>query len=359
MVRLHARVAGVATGVLGMAFAAAMPALAETTVEDYAEPVAGSGYETEALFSVDDRVPETSTQGWYYRMVGIPDGLGAHGNPDGTKTLYMNHEFNNTVESSPVVDSAGAPVAGEEYRGAFVSRWTLDADGDPISGERAFDTVFTENTLNGPAPEVDNSTPGIARLCSGFLAGPAQGLDRWIYFAGEESSGAGTFDGKGDQSFAFYNNEAHVLPEQGRFAKENVVVQSNRDARTVIFPMEDGPSTPDSQLWMYVGKKDQRSRAGVLERNGLVNGDLYVFRSKDPARNSELGFQSGSVTGEWIRIPGAEDMTDIELEAAADSVGAMTFIRPEDATFNRSDRNELLFVTTGGNEAEGNMLGRL
>ncbi len=32
-----------------------------------------------------------------YRMVGIPDGLGAFDNGDGTFTLLMNHELGNTL----------------------------------------------------------------------------------------------------------------------------------------------------------------------------------------------------------------------------------------------------------------------
>ena len=53
--------------------------------------------------------------------------------------------------------------------------------------------------------------------------------------------------------------------------------------------MEDGPASQDraqsnSQLYMYVGAQGpQQGRRRVLERNGLVDGTLYVFRSKDPA----------------------------------------------------------------------------
>ena len=49
------------------------------------EPVGGE-YELTPLFSVDDSVPETSDPSQQYRMVGIPDGLGARANGDGTST---------------------------------------------------------------------------------------------------------------------------------------------------------------------------------------------------------------------------------------------------------------------------------
>lgn len=328
--------------------------LAATQVKPYVAPV-GTEYQIKALFSVADKVPETSDPSRQYQMVGIPDGLGAHPNGDGTSTLFMNHEFTQATVSEPL-------VGGPQYRGAFVSRWILDADGDPISGERAFDWVFMENTFVGPAAEVGNSTPAFARFCSGSLAGRRHGLDRRIYLTNEEENSPITFDGKGGLSVAVFDNEAHALPKLGRYSKENTLVQPRPGRRTVIFSLEDGPATLDNQLYLYVGRKDRSGGASVLSRNGLDNGKLYVFRALDPARNSERTFTSGSVRGEWIEIPNAADLTDAQLEAASDAVGAMTFVRPEDGAFNPRNRNEFFFVTTGSSSGadEGvNELGRL
>jgi hypothetical protein len=202
-----------------------------------------------------------------------------------------------------------------------------------------------------------------SRYCSGFLAGREHGFDRPIYLTNEEeNAAANSFDGRGGQSVAIFDGELHTLPALGHAAKENSVVQPGRGTRTVIFPMEDGPPTLDNQLYMYVGRKDRTRGATVLERNGLVDGRLYVFRSLDPARNSERTFTSGSVTGEWVELPSAEHLTDVQLEAAADAAGAMTFVRPEDAVFNPRNRNELLFDTTGSSSGADdgvNELGRL
>jgi muconolactone delta-isomerase len=351
---------------LGAALAAAMAVtvvlagsgLAVTSVKPYVEPVGGE-YQVRALFSVDDKVPLLGgAPGQQYRMVGIPDGLGAHPNGDGTSTLYMNHELNFTALSEPV-------VGGPKNRGAIVSQWTLDADGDPVAGRRAYDQIYAENTLLGPAPVVGNEAQmprQFARFCSGFLAGAANGFDRPIYLTNEESGGAESFDGRGGQSVAIFDNELHTLPKLGRFNKENSVVQPTQGTQTVIFPNEDGPPTLDNQLYMYVGNKDRSAGASVLARNGLDNGTLYVFRSLDPARNSERSFTSGSVTGEWVPIPNAEALTDVELEAASDAAGAMTFVRPEDGAFNPNNRHEFFFDTTGSSSGadEGvNELGRL
>ena len=105
----------------------------------------------------------------------------------------------------------------------------------------------------------------------------------------------------------------------------------------------------------------------MLQRNGLVGGTLYVFRSKNKNRNSEFEFRNGTLAGEWVAIPGAGGMTDVQLEAASDAAGAMVFARPEDGAFNPNKDDEYFFVTTGdvptsGPEAGqylGNSLGRL
>jgi Bacterial protein of unknown function (DUF839) len=326
---------------------------AATSVKPYVEQVGGE-YTIKALFSVDDKVPLLGgAPGQQYRMVGIPDGLGAHSNGDGTSTLFMNHELNSNTLSEPV-------VGGPKNRGAFVSQFVLDADGDPIAGRRAYDRVFNENTPVGPAPEVGNATRGLARFCSGFLAGPANGFDRWIYLTNEEEqTAANTFDGMGGVSVAIFDNELHTLPDLGRYAKENTVVQPHQGTQTVIFSTEDGPPTLDNQLYMYVGKKDRSANASVLERNGLVDGTVYVFRSHDLTRNSERTFTSGSVTGDWIPIPNAGALTDVQLEAASDAANAMTFIRPEDGAFNPNNPNEFFWVTTGSSTDGSNELGRL
>lgn len=332
--------------------------LADTSVKPYIEAV-GDANQVTPLFSVDDRVPLLGgTAGQQYRMVGIPDGLGAHPNGDGTATLFMNHELAFTARPQPVVD---AP----RYRGAFVSQWILDADGDPIAGKRAYDRVYEGDTFLGPAPEVGNEAEmpsQFARFCSGFLAGAVNGFDRPIYLTNEEADSPNTFDGKGGLSVAIFDDELHTLPKLGRFSKENSIVQPGRGRATVIFSTEDGPPTLDSQLYMYVGAKDRSHHASVLARNGLDTGALYVFRSLDPERNSERTFTGGSMRGEWVEIPQADKMTDTELEAASDAAGAMTFVRLEDGVFNPRNPDEFIFDTTGSSsDADDgvNELGRL
>ncbi|MEK6276704.1 MAG: alkaline phosphatase PhoX [Actinomycetota bacterium] len=323
---------------------AASAAAFKTPVEPYAKPV-GSTYEIEPLLSVGDRVPELGAAGEEYQMIGNPDGLGARRSGDRVE-VFSNHELPKPTQSEPRV---GRPLA----RGAFVSRWLLRENGSVVGGELAYDNVFAEDTLIGPAPDASNTTPAFGSFCSGFLATGRVGFSQPVYLTGEESTGSDTFDGRGGLSVAVFGNELHTLPKLGRFAKENGVVMPETGKRTVIFPMEDGPSTADSQLWMYVGRK-RRHVDTVLGRNGLDNGRLFVFVAS--GHTSEADFRTGTLNGHWVEIPNAEEKTDAELETAADAAGAFGFIRPEDGAASKTEEGIYYFVTTGG--GTGNRLGR-
>jgi hypothetical protein len=343
-----------AAGVAGAATAA--PIVRWTTsIQPYAISLSAE-YDILPILSVGDHVPVTGDPSRHYQMVGIPDGLGAHLNRRGEVVIHMSHELTQGTKSEPYV--------GETLtRGAFVSKLIVGTDGVVRSAKRAYDTVFLDDTFIGPAADESNATPAFARFCSGSLASAAEGFDQPIYFANEESSGNATFDGRGGLTVAIFDGEAHALTWLGRFPWENALVRPDTGDFTVVMSMEDGPADLDpardnSQLWMYVGVKDRTPGATTLQRNGLVGGKLYVFRSLDLALNSEATFESGTLEGEWVEIPGANLMSDVELEAAADAAKAMVFARPEDGAFNPRNARNYFWVTTGGAKGE-NELGRL
>ena len=99
-----------------------------------------------------------------------------------------------------------AIVGAALNRGAIVSKWILAPDSSILSGDRAYNVVYVENVLVGPAPTADNSTPAFSRFCSGSFAWQEAGFDRPIYFCGEESGGAGTFDGRGGLLTAIFDD---------------------------------------------------------------------------------------------------------------------------------------------------------
>ena len=212
-----------------------------TGIKPYTVPV-GAEYRITPILSVGDKVPETSDPSKQYQMVGIPDGLGAYANPDGTISVLMNHELTKNTTSQPVV---GGPL----YRGALISRYTLSQDGSVLSGERAYDTVFDHFAgTSFPAADSTNGSPAFSRFCSASIAGPEGGYDRPIYLAGEESSGADTFDGRGGQLTATFDNQIHTLKKFPRIPWENALPRPFGGNEVVVMSMEDGPATPDSQL---------------------------------------------------------------------------------------------------------------
>jgi secreted PhoX family phosphatase len=320
-----------------------------TSIKPYAVAVTPE-YAFQPLLSVGDRVPRSSNPAQGFQFVGIPDGMGSYRGHGGSTILYLNHEFGNTVTSEPVV---GGPL----LRGAFVSRYVLDSQGRVTQGDLGYTSVWDENTLVGPIADVTNTTPAFARFCSGSLAYREAGFDRPIYFAGEEAGGAGTFDGLGGLGVAIFDNELHTLPKFGRFPWENTLAQPKRGSATVLLGMEDGPASPDNQLYLYVGTKERTRGATPMRRNGLDNGKLYAFVSDTAGIDTELTFTAGSIDGHFVEIPNAEALSDVELEAAADSIGAFGFIRTEDAAFDPKNPDVVYFVTTGS--GAGNQLGRL
>ena len=90
-----------------------------------------------------------------YRMVGIPDGMGAFKNEDGTITVLMNHELS---EDKGIKRLHGA-------NGAFVSKWTLDIENlNFISGEDSIKKVMLWSAI---VQRYFNSTTNrFNKLCS-------------------------------------------------------------------------------------------------------------------------------------------------------------------------------------------------
>jgi hypothetical protein len=112
-----------------------------------------------------------------YRMSGIPDGLGAFDNNDGTFTLLMNHEL---------LVSMGVPRA-HGSKGSFVSKWIINkSDLKMLSGGDLMKRVNLWNPATSTYTLYDSTTPSpltvFGRFCSADLPAvnafynPATGL---------------------------------------------------------------------------------------------------------------------------------------------------------------------------------------
>src|SRR5262249_54014562 len=164
------------------------------------------GVVTVSLLTVGDSVNNKPDGVTPYRMVGIPDGMGAYDNGDGTFTVVMNHEISVGIASG--VASPGGTARASGNAGAFVSRWTIDkATLTVLKVEDLIPnttSIFLSNNNPGTAAHtayLAGGTTPVGRLCSGDLAAPSAygwtdpatgtfyGTTSRIFQSGEEMGG--------------------------------------------------------------------------------------------------------------------------------------------------------------------------
>lgn len=285
----------------------------------YIVPVA-PGVDFTSILTVGDSVKKKNgASGETYRMVGIPDGLGAYDNRDGTFTVLMNHE----IPSSQGV----ARVHGG--KGAFVSRWQIrKKDLKVLNGE---DLTTTVKLWNGATETwVDGTNVAMSRLCSADLAPRSafydsdsdKGYSGWIYLNGEEDSGSGFGRAFAHLSGGSQDRTTYELPRFGRVAWENVLASPYEQEKTVVVGLED---TGGGIVYVYVG--DKQEDGNPVERAGLNNGINYELKIPGYTNDDPVtGFKSG--TFELVTSAG----TGLD--------------RPEDGHWDPTNRNRFYFVTT-------------
>ncbi len=313
---------------LAAALAAALPAFAATgpssSATPYLTPVE-PGVEFTSILTTGDTV--ALRQVWSrapaqtYRMAGIPDGLGAWDNDDGTFTVVMNHELGSSVG---VARAHGG-------KGAFVSRWQIrKSDLKVLNGQDLIERV----KLWDGSQFVE--TPGAVfnRFCSADLA-PSKALFNRksgkgyhggrIFFSGEETSGGRPFAhiASGREAGTSYQ-----IPGLGNAAWENLVASPFEQDTTVLMGMDDG-SLNASKLFAYVGTKQKKGSA--LEQAGLAGGTRYEmsidgFTTESPAINAIPNGYSGRFS--------------------MVTSGGTGLNRVEDGAWDTKNPNRFYFVTT-------------
>lgn len=275
-----------------------------------------AGWSVQALLNVGDNIHG-------YRMAGIPDGLGAIDNGDGTISLLMNHE----------IAAEKGRVRRHGEKGAFVSRWTLDiASLKVIAGE---DLTHSVNLWNPHRPVASSLPPhAFNRLCSADIAAPSAFFDA---SSGKDFHGRLLLNGEEDKAGGriFANvltgpetGVAYELPQFGKAAWENAIANPFTAKKTVVMALDDSAG---GQLYVYVGEK--RADGNPVERAGLVYGSLYAIRTN--GGRFDL-VDPGNVTA----------MTGAELEQASQKAGASAFLRPEDGAWDPRDGRIFYFATT-------------
>jgi len=289
-----------------------------------------------------------------FTFEGIPDGLGAMpGATAGTLDVFVNHE------------QSRVPFGGfADLIDASVSKLTLDT----TSGDEG---VLAASVAIPP-------TAGYLRFCSSTMAGPPEGLDRYLYFTNEESNDvvpvpAGAPYGP-DSSLAPNRQAGYSVvldpatgaftqvPGMGRHNHENTMVVPGGWGRIAVLSGDDTfftPPFPDwSQLYLYLAGNEDALLAD--------QGSLWAFRVTrtdegdiDPAdpfneANDYGDIQTGDVwQGRFIRVPQmvARGLTgeppQRALENWANEHNIFQFIRVEDTAYDRNNPPVVYIADTG------------
>jgi len=386
---------GTATGA-GVAPSEPLVTGPKSSQSPYILPTA-EGVSTKSILTVGDSVGG-------YEMVGIPDGLGAFDNGDGTFTLLMNHEI--PVAVSSVTNGIGlagpsGAVRAHGNAGAFVSMWTINKS--DLSVNKIEDFLPNEFSLflsnNNPSEGTPHTgylaaaTTLINRLCSADLGTPTAygwtdsttgtfyGTTARIFQSGEESGGivngfasgfSGNLGSEGTvhfgRQFAFVTTDdpntpendartVYELPHSGLFAWENNLTNPFSQRKTIAMGMDDSNG---GQLYVWVG--DKQTTGNVVERAGLTkqgpSDNLYVVKvaaatltDDDYPGDTNPGLSEARATplSGTFTLENEGDVSGLtfsQLESLSDSKGATQFLRPEDGAWDPNNPNDFYFVTT-------------
>lgn len=274
-----------------------------------------------------------------YKMCGIPDGLGAFDNNNGTFTLLMNHEFGNT---SGVNRAHG-------QRGAFISKWIINKSTlSVLSGSDLIQNVFLWNGAGYNMYNAANPSPLTAfnRFCSADLpeqsafynAQTGLGTQTRIYMNGEEAGNEG-------RSFGHIVSGANTgnsyeLPFLGKASWENSVALPYASDKTVLAELDDATG---GQIYFYIGTK---MNAGTdIDKAGLTNGKLYGVSVTGLATETNA-LPAANTPFTLADLGQVQNMTGVQLNTASVNAGVTGFLRPEDGTWDPLHPEDFYFVTT-------------
>jgi Bacterial protein of unknown function (DUF839) len=331
-----------------------------------ADPLCGSP--AAALITLDPSVPAGScvlpiidvgdTVGDTFRFEGIPDGIGAMPGSGGAVEVFVNHE------------QTRVPFDGTaDFQMASVSHLTLDA-----------------NAAVGAASVAIPPSAGFQRFCSATMAGPAEGLDDYLFLTGEEAPEAievppGAPYGP-DRAYAPDNLRQSGLvavldpvsgaftavPGMGRHNHENEMVLPGDWEQIAVYSGDDTftPPAPASQLYLYLANDEQEiwDDEGTLWAFRATHFNGRKVDAADPLNDandySDIGITDGvtdHVRGRFIRVPTkiAKGLTSTPpqdaLERWSNTHNVFQFIRVEDSAYDPRvgpGENPVMYFTDTG-----------
>jgi len=336
-----------------------------TTTEPYLVPSI-PGVELRSILTVGDSIGG-------YRLVGIPDGLGAFRSHGNEFTLLMNHELGGTAG---IVRAHGS-------KGAFVSQWTIDRKSlKVLSGQDFTQSPSDVYTWDAATNAYLQGTTVWQRLCSGDLAaegaffGKGKGTKERIYLNGEESTTTvGTAPNPVvvvDQGRPWarvatgpHAGETWQLPHLGRMAYENAVASPYPQEKTIVVLLDDSAlstagvisNTVPSEVYLYIGNKEKNGYPIV--QAGLTNGDFYGVKISvsgsvvtEESNDFGLGTAATGFLGEGrfalSKLGDVSALTAVQIEQLSIEAGIARLQRVEDGAWDprKEHANDFYFVTT-------------
>ena len=287
-----------------------------------------------------------------YMMAGLPDGLGAYDNNDGTFTVLMNHEM-------PTTTSGAVHAYGS--RGAFVSKWVIKkSDLSVVSGQDLTNTVKLWNPLTSSYITYNAAFPSTAaafgRFCSADLAVPTaffneatgKGTTARIFLNGEETGNEGramAHIATGPEAGVDYE-----VPFLGKASWENQVANPKASDKTIVAGMDD--ATP-GQVYFYVGEK--QATGNEIEKAGLNGGNLYSIAVDSLLAETNASVPNANTHFSMINLGHVQNMTGTELNTNSNNAGVTTFLRPEDGAWDPNNPNDFYFNTTNAFNANSRL----
>lgn len=352
---IHLAIAAALAVQTGITSAAQGPS---SSADSYLKPVVPSVGFTAVLTTGD-------SAGNGYRMAGIPDGLGAYDNGNGTFTVLMNHELGSSV------GVAHGPLS----KGAFVSEWVINKNtlqvvsgGDLIQNVYAWDSNTQSSSSNPTAGWSFN------RFCSADLAkqtafyNPASGLGTQsrLFLNGEE----GGVNGYAVATVATGANKgnSYILGKMNPSTNgsginavggwENLLANPVAQDKTIVIGNNDGGTNQLSNaLAVYIGTKT--NTGSDVDRAGLTNGVTKFIHV--------TGYDDGTpaideINNPTTRTTGIADGTEFTLSDTAST----NFSRPEDGAWSADGKDYYILTTdrlddtdAGGTQHGGTRLWRL
>jgi len=323
----------------------------------YLTPTA-PGWSATAIMTVGDRVGGLSSG---YMFAGIPDGLGAYSNGDGTMTVLANHEIGNDFTTGVLKGAVRAHGAA----GGFVSKWVINTSTwQVVSGGDFVTSRLNQMMWNGTTWAAPTAAYAYLRPCSADLpkieafydASTSTGYNGLIFLNGEETGAEGkafAFIATGDPTEV---GKAYELPHHGKYSYENLLARSNYGStpgaanllQTVVVGTDD---TTPGEVYVYIGTKTNTGNA--VQKAGLTNGQLYGVKVNAGVTGytGAIALENASgINGTFALAPIFTNgtiaaKTGAEFQTASLAAGVTQFARPEDAHW--VDENSLIFATTG------------